>query len=1116
MSQQSELLRRLRQLPSSRREELLERLETVSSGGRTAPLSFRQEQLWLFDRIAQSSTAYGLGFAVALRGPLDVLALQGAVDELADRHTVLRSVFPHDHETGEQQVRTWRSVSLEAEDYEGADREQLRRDVVRAELRRGFDVSNDPVIRFRLLEYGPEDHDLVFVSHALVMDARSAQVIGSDLADAYLRRTCDGPTPSAAPQFSEYVRWQHKWVESPEADATIEFWRDQLSGWEQTELPTDLPRPRLLDLGSEQVHQLLPCTVASGVRSLAALLAVPPEDVLLAAFAALVSRQIASRDLVIGVPFNGSNGFDLAEMVGDAGNLLPIRLRLDDVGPSGSFLDLVSEVHQRRAEAAAQGDLPFKLILDHLGVEPDAGRLPLVQLGFTSQETPSAELQAGDLRMSVEPVDAGSGSFELSLESALDGPEPWVGIRYATCLYSGEHARRLLYRYVALLAALTANPQRRPEDVSLADEQDQERVLRQWNLPIGEHCADTVHELFARVVAEQGDGSAVADVNGLSSYVELDTAAWRVARALCAAGVGPGDLVPVLVERGRGGVAAVLGVLRTGAGYVPIDLGQPVDRVAMVIEDCGARFAVASAGRGVELLGGMVPAVPVGDVLGTVLGSDDVSDPPDLPLPEVSPADVAYVIYTSGSTGRPKGVVVEHRNVTNFVRTVRRIFDLTPADHILQYASAGFDVSVFETFGALLSGASLYVTDENERRSPEVLDRLLSGLGITVIDIPPAILELLTPENYPQLRVAFVGGESFSGDLTTRWARQVEFHNGYGPTETTVTVVDKLCAGEWTSSPPIGRAMDNHRAYVLDETLGLQPPGAVGELAISGLGLARGYLGRPDLTAERFRPDPYGPPGARMYLTGDLAMWNDDGDLVFLGRADRQVKIRGVRIELGEVEAALQSVDGVARAIADVVTRPQRGSLLVGYVVPEPGQQLEIDTIRATVSRRLPAVMVPNVLVPLTEVPLTQSGKIDRRALPAVEFAAIQKVTEVEDETGTATERAVRREVFAPLLGTSVANTVNFFAAGGTSLQAIRVSSRVKAVFGVEVPIAGFFADPTVSGLATLIDAARNLEDERSNVFENALALVEKRSDEEIAALAARFDMRQQQEGTDG
>jgi acyl-CoA synthetase (AMP-forming)/AMP-acid ligase II len=335
-------------------------------------------------------------------------------------------------------------------------------------------------------------------------------------------------------------------------------------------------------------------------------------------------------------------------------------------------------------------------------------------------------------------------------------------------------------------------------------------------------------------------------------------------------------------------------------------------------------------------------------------------------------------------------------------------------------------------------------------------------------------MELLTPERYPDLRVAFVGGEPFTGELTTRWAKGRAFWNGYGPTETTVTVVAKRCEGAWRSSPPIGRAMANHRAYVVDGAgAGILPAGAIGELAVAGLGVARGYLGRPDLTADRFRPDPDGPPGSRRYLTGDLAVWNDDGDLLFVGRADRQVKIGGVRIELGEVEAALQAVDGVAQAVAEVVTDPRTGAVLVAYVVPERPGELHLDPVRSAVAGRLPRAMVPSVLVPLEAVPLTPSGKIDRRRLPTVDLGGVDEVTDADEADSTPTERTVRAEVFAPLLGARVGNDVNFFAAGGTSLQVIQLSSLVNSVFGVALPIADFFANPTVSGLATVVDASR-------------------------------------------
>ncbi|MFD7169145.1 non-ribosomal peptide synthetase [Streptomyces violascens] len=1097
MGQQSELLRRLRQLPGERRDALLARLEDVSAGARSAPLSYRQEQLWLFDRFAPSSLAYGLGFAFPIEGPLAPEALRAALGDLLERHTVLRSTFPDEDTRGVQQVKSVPEIRLEIEDVPGGQLRPRADEVVQGELHRGLDLNSGPMARFRLLRATPEQHLLVLTSHYIALDPRSARVLQSDLAHAYQART-RGEAPKWAQEpvdFGAYASWQREWCEQDGAREAIEYWHGALAGWEGTELPTDSPRPRLIDLSSDTVRLPLPPELASAADDLAKGSA-ERQDVLLAAFLVVIARHTARGDLTIGLPYDVTGPYDADQLVGDIGNLLPLRVELDE---ADSFAALVARVRDARRDGEEHSTLPFKLILDTHGVEPDAGRLPLVQIGFATTGRNVGPVEAGSVRIGCEQVDAGAGTFELALE-VDDGEQPTIAIRFATSLYRRATAARLLDRFLQTLGTLCERPERPVGDAPLGTAQERANVREHWNAPIGAPLETPLHELFAEVVAAAPDSTALVWQGGTLTYGGLDAWSRRIATRLVACGVGLGDLVPVVMERGPALLAAVLGVLRAGGAYVPVDVSQPDERLAMILEDTGARTVVVSADT----------ADRVPQPLRVVVGHD----PQDWPHtgeqhdPVVVPASsAAYVIYTSGSTGRPKGVVVEHRNAANFTRTVRDMFDLTSEDRVLHFASPGFDVSVFEIFGTLLSGATLYVLDEDQRRSVDALDAVLREQRITVIDLPPAIMELLDPEGYPDLRITFVGGEAFTGELTTRWARGRDFWNGYGPTETTVTVVAKRCEGEWTSSPPIGRAMANHRAYVVDGAgSGVLPPGAVGELAIAGLGVARGYLGRPDLTADRFRPDPDGPPGSRRYLTGDLAVWDETGDLCFVGRADRQVKVRGVRIELGEVEAALQTVDGVAQAVAEVATDPRTGALLMAYVVPERPGELQLDTVRSAVAGRLPSAMVPSVLVPLEAVPLTPSGKIDRRRLPAVEFAAVDELSEADEENSTPTERVMRRDVFAPLLGVRIANHVNFFAAGGTSLQAIQLSSRVNAVFGVALPIADFFATPTVAGLSALVDAASTSQGAQRDALAMALELVEGSSDDEIAELAAKLD----------
>ncbi|HEY0807277.1 MAG TPA: amino acid adenylation domain-containing protein, partial [Pseudonocardiaceae bacterium] len=1060
------------------------------------PLSYRQEQLWLLNELG-TRAGYALAFHFRLSGPLDVPALTAAVNGVLARHAILRSTFPAGSDRGSQVTMPHRAVSLPVEDLSALDGENARAhlDALLSELvRTGFDPVTGPMVRLRLVRLAATEHVLLWLTHYLVFDPASARLVLDELAADYAR-TVDGDVPaqgSGELTFAEYAAWQRSWIAQPAAAAVADWWRHELDGWQVTELATELPRPPAADLASDVVSGELDSELVRRLREFAAGRGVSERAVVLAAHASVLHRYTTNEDLVLGVQVRAHEPKGVDRTVGDCGNLVPVRL---DLSGQPSFAELVD-----RAETAVRGaldhaTLPFAEMLALARPPRDASRLPLVQMGIDVLDEPSPVRAAGGVALSVVPTRTGTGTFEVELRVDLAGSPARATIEYAVSLHTAAGMADLLARWTRVLDAGMSAPDTRHTVLTLASPAELGQSLGRAFGPAGLHNEPALlHARFARQAAARPDAVALRSRSGDISYGQLLARVNQLARQLRELGAGPEQPVGLLLRRGPRSVIAILAVLTAGAAYVPLDPAHPAERTAAVLADCGARIVISES----AVRDGLPADGP--HVLDLDLAEPDGPDPG--PPTELAAADnLAYVIYTSGSTGVPKGVLIEHRNASAFIDGVQDLFDLDEHDNFLQFASLGFDVSVFEIFGALLSGAALYVADDDERRSLDALDQILADQRITVIDLPPALMELLRPERYPLLRVAFVGGEAFSGELTTRWASGRQFHNGYGPTETTVTVVDKLCTGTWTTSPPIGRALANHSALPLDTELRPVPAGVPGELAIAGAGVGRGYLGLPGLTADRFRPDPLGPPGSRRYLTGDLVHWNRDGDLVFDGRIDRQIKIRGVRIELGEVEAALLAQPGVRQAVA-VLTRNRGGEpVLFGYVVPDSSADLDPVRLRQAVSTVLPAPMVPAAIATLPELPLTASGKVDLRSLPRIDHDALARDGGDEAELSPL-QRRVAQEVFLPLLDvTSVGPYDDFFSLGGSSLQAIRVIPKVRSVFGVEIPVADFFATPSVAGVAAAVSAATEDETARRAELLAVLAEVEGPTDDEVDEL---------------
>ncbi|MFJ5680533.1 amino acid adenylation domain-containing protein [Streptomyces sp. NPDC093097] len=1106
----SDLAQRLGRLPQDQRSRLLGRMRNqMSSGarpgvqlvrdtqGQRVRVSFQQEQMWFVDRLGAGRARNHIALAVRLSGPLDTAALHETLNAVISRHQVLRSRLVEVDGAPWQEPVPGFVLGVPVNDLSGhQDPDHELAELTRRFTEAPFDLEAAPPVRAQLVRLAPERHVLLWVVHHIVWDPGSTRVFVEELTSGYAAAVARSrpDRPQLPVEYADFATWQRAKLDQERTKELAKRWREQLSGAQATEVLPDRPRTPDTVPEGQGLSLNLPRELLDRLAAVAEEGGTTVFTTLLAAFNAMLRHWTRTQDVVVGTASASRPHPDLEQLIGCFVNMITLRTQ---VGDDLTFRELVARTGEDVMNAFSASELPFEQVVEAVRPARDLLRHPLFQIEFTSLGrwgTHSAE--AGGVRLDIEQLHDGAAKFDMSfLVSEGDGLQ--LALEYNTSLYRRGTAVALLAAFQRVIKQVAANPDTTIGELTLVEGPAAVERARELSRggPVDEAAyTTTLDRAFRERAAATPSAVAVRDARGTLDYAALDRWSEQLAHSLRESGTVPGDPVAVCLGRGAHAVAALLAVLKAGAHYIPVDPTAPAERTRTVLADAGVRCALIDDGADTRLPASVV-TVPTGDAAPVHAVA---------PLPALSqPVDLAYVLYTSGSSGTPKGVMIEHRSVTHFSRAIAKAYGITAADRLLHFAPLTFDVSVFEVFTTLLAGAQLVIADDNQRRDPERLTRLMAGERVTVAELPPALLPLLDPAALPDLRLVSVGGEAFPGPLVAQWtAGERTFVNGYGPTEATVAVTLMNCAGSYDRNPPIGRPMAGHQAFVLDAQLRPVPPGAPGELCVAGPGVARGYLGRPELTSEHFVDNPYadGPATARLYHTGDLVRWLPGGNLEFLGRVDRQLKIRGFRVEPGEIEAQLTAHPTVDQAVVTTRTTgsgADQDSTLVAYVVPVLGAQVDPEALRAHAQHWLPGYMVP-VVVPLDALPLTAHGKVDHAALPQPAQAAETSGTAPRDEI----EERIANEVVAPLLeraGLDVEG--DFFALGGSSLQATIVVSRVRALFGFEIALADFFGRPSVAGLADLV---RTAQQESAREQDRLLAVfeqIEQMSDEDAAEM---------------
>jgi amino acid adenylation domain-containing protein len=1039
------------------------------------PVSFSQQRLWFLDQLAPDEPTYNMPYATWLDGPLDADALQRAMDGLAARQAVLRTRIVALDGVPEQLVSDTGTVPIERIELPATldDRERTSRaESIAVDLgNQPFDLATGPLVRAALIAAGPDRHLFALVMHHIISDGESMKILMDELSALYRAET-SGEPPSIPPlwmEYGDYAVWQRDVVRGEELDRLLGYWRGKLHGAPQVlTLPSDRVRPARLSSQGAVAKVTVDAATTRRLGEVAYAANATMFMVFLTGFVAVLSRYTRQTDIVTGTQVAGRTHTELDPIVGMFTNTLPLRITLAD---DPSFVELLGRVRDTTLDALSHQQIPFEKLVDEFAPDRTLGHWPLIQVQFVYGSLTPPTLDVPGLSSRTRALLTGTAKLDLTVYAdPQDGDATTLVMEYATDLYSPQWADRFLRCLAQLLGHAAQTPGASVADLPLLSEVERDALIIGRNRQ-ADHTGDDVPVDVRGVLA--ASTSRVIDGAETVPMSEVCARAARIARILAEHGVAPETLVGLCVERGIGMLTALLGVWWAGGAYVPLDPGFPPARLAAMARGAELRTIISDAAHR-DLAGSVADGA-------TIICVDDpamTAGAPLAPVP-IAASALAYVIFTSGSTGQPKGVGIEHRAVENLITSFQRALKLGSEDRFVAVTTLSFDIALLELLLPVAGGADLVIANADEAREPDRLRSLIERTAATAMQATPQTWRLLdSAGGVPDgLKLRLCGGEAVPADLAERlMAPGVTLWNVYGPTETTVWSAARVVTDAGQASD-IGPAIEHTRVYVLDERLNPVPVGVVGEVCLGGRGVARGYHGRPRLTARAFRPDPWSSePGARMYLTGDLGRWREGEGLELIGRNDHQVKIRGFRIECGEIEAVLRAHRDVRQAV--VVSAARAGeSALVAYIVPRRGAAVAqpgadpLEQLRPHLRASLPDYMLPALVVVLPALPLTPNAKVDRAALPAPQWGASASAADTV-EPRTPVEATLAR-IWRDLLATAGPIGVhdNLFALGGHSLTATRFVARVVDTYGVTMPVHQVFAGPTIAELAEVISA---------------------------------------------
>ncbi len=1037
--------------------------------GRYCRASFTQERLWVLDRLGGGKAAYTIVWHLQMQGEVNIPALNAALNVIVARHDSLRTRFLERDGECLQEIMPAETLSLDVESLTAGECEQRLNQLANRE----FDLTRGPLYRFELLQSGDRNFSLAIALHHIVCDGWSVDVLARELCELYTARVEEREAilPELPVQFADFALWQRQMLDKPEAARRLAYWKNKLQGAPAgLELPTDRPRPAVASYRGAHVPVTLAPETVEALRALAQRQGVTLYMVLLAAFQVVLSRWSGQDDVVVGSPVAGRMLAETEPMIGFFANTLALR---GDLSGNPSFETLLHRTRQTALEAYENQDVPFERIVEALQPVRDLSRQAIFQVMF-GLYSPDHQLQMTGLELEGREGRTHSAKIDLNLELTETANEVSGHIEYLTGLWDEETMLRFSSHLLNVLRDVAVDSTRRLSGVDMLGEQQRYQLLTSFNATrAGYPTGYLLHHLFERNAQENPQRLALVFRQQSYTYGELNRRANRLANHLIHSGIGPDDRVALLLERTPAMLVALLGVLKAGAAYVPLDTGYPEERVEYMLRHCQPKL----------LLGGEDDVAPYGSTGIPCLVLDDeghsplvsgVSDcDPEPVLVGLTPENLAYIIYTSGSTGRPKGVMLPHGAVINFLYAMRDRLGFTANDGMLAVTTPSFDIAVLELYLPLITGGRIVLTSRKEMRDGAALARLVAHRDVTFMQATPSTWRMMLEAGWqgsPQL-TALCGGEALDRELCNRLVCATRrFWNMYGPTETTVWSTCQRI--EDVDTPiSIGTPVAETTVRILNGQGLLQPVGVAGELYIGGAGLARGYLWQPELTAERFIPDRYSEePGMRLYRTGDLARWRRDGTIEYLGRNDHQVKLRGFRIELGEIEACLQAHPAVRECIVMVREDRTGEKRLVAYIVANADLGTSpVAVLRAHASQTLPEFMVPTAIVTLPAFPLTPNGKVDRNAMPEPDLTSLA-TREYAAPKGHV-EMALA-EIWQQLLGVSrVGRTDHFFELGGHSLLALRLIEGINATLGVEFALRDLFANPVLSQMAKQLTA---------------------------------------------